>query len=231
MIYEYQLDSHFFTQWYNYMEKYTIHWYELCIFGKSDGDAKEISHSSHKQYISVLQKHTDTMYTIDWSESNWQQVDITADAIIAKTSHKKWIWVYMADCNNIALLWTHWFWVVHGSWKTLSKWLLEKTIQALANKWEKYEDIHVFVWPAITWVRYEVWPEFYDIFNEKYLTKRDTSLYFDMTHLINDIVLDIWCLPEYITIHQDCTYQQNNRWRSYRKWDIWPRNFLWIKPL
>lgn len=211
------------------MQKYILNWYELCLFGKEDWDAKHKEHTVHSQYVSVNQKHIDNIYYIQWDESCWENLLEEADAIISRKSFWKWIWVYMADCNNIAILWESYYWVVHCSWKTLDKWLLQNAINDLIEKWESTSQMHCFIWPSIRRDSYEVWNEFYDIFDKKYLTKSSGKVYFDMIELIHDIFASSWFLSENITLYEDCTFEQNSDWWSYRKWEVWCRNFLWVK--
>lgn len=212
------------------MEQYIINNYEICLFGKEDWDAKDTQHIVHQKYISVQQKHINEYYSIQWHEALGEQ-NMQADAIISKTDIPKGIWIYMADCNNIALLGKKHYCVIHLSWKTLVSWLLEKTIHEILRHGELPENLACFIGPSIRIDNYEVWEEFSSLFDEKYLLRSRDRMYLDMIAFIQDILAQHTIPDESITLHQDCTYRVNEKWRSYRKWDIGCRNFLWIRPL
>lgn len=212
------------------MQTFIIQQYVLSLYGKDEWDAKDLNHPAHDIFLSVTQKHIPIIYERSWKEKMWEQVHVCADAIISHIRYVNGVGVYMADCNNIAILWQNWYAVVHGSWKTLHAWLLEKTIFRLIQLWESSESLHIFIWPSIRTDAYEVWNEFRDLFEKNFLPRYWARYHLDMIayiyHILQKFNIESTCL----TLHKDCTFNQNDRRRSYRRGEKGRRNFLWVRP-
>ena len=210
------------------MQILSIKQYTISLYGKEDGDAKISDHETHMRYVSVNQQHVPVVYERTWEETAGQSLDVHADAIIARVDMDSGIWVYMADCNNIAVLWDTFYAVVHGSRKTLHAWLLEKTISRLFELWEDAESVHIFIWPSIRVDAYEVGNEFHELFDSSFLPEYADRIHLDMVAYILHILQKFDINSTCITLHDDCTYQRNDlRW-SYRAGEVGRRNFLWV---
>ncbi len=76
----------------------------------------------------------------------------------------------------------------------------------------------MYIWPDIKSCCYEVWIEFKEYFDDKYLIVRWEKLYLDMNWIIIDIAIAHWIYKEDIIINPDCTYC-DGKYFSFRKGD------------
>ena len=152
----------------------------------------------------------------------------SGDAIVTCLTSLK-IAVVLADCNWIVLMWQKYFWVIHAGWKWLQNGIIQKTIKLLLDKWEKIDFVWSFVWPSIRKCCYDVWNEFYNYFDSKYLKNTKNMLYFDMEKLIYDILVKQGISKDNIIIEPYCTKCNKDNYFSFRSWDIKDRFLVWVE--
>ena len=75
---------------------------------------------------------------------------------------------------------------------------------------------------------YEVGEEFYNYFPEEFLMQREGKLYFDLADYSRVVLQDLGIVASSITIHPDCSYQDNDKWWSRRRGDLVGRNFMGV---
>lgn len=181
--------------------------YKIYISEKEDGTAREI-----KDFIYTSQVHGNNIYILERKE---EFIPSENDGIISKIADTK-IWVLLADCNGVIIMWKNRYGVIHAGWRWLKNGIIKKALDILQKKWEEIQTLNIYIWPSIRQCCYEVGEEFLAYFDEKYFERRDWKLYFDMIAILNDILLDAWVIKENIEINTDCTACS---WRffSYRK--------------
>jgi len=157
---------------------------------------------------------------------NWKN---KADGIVTNIKNKK-IWVFLADCNGIVVMWKDYFGIVHSGRKWLFAWILWDVIKTITDKWEKIKHLKIFIWPSIRSCCYEVWDEFLNYFDKKYLLTFDSKFKLDMIWFILDYLLWIWILISNIEISQICTYC-NDWFFSFRKWDLKNRFLISVEKI
>lgn len=170
--------------------------YKIYISEKKDGTAREI-----KDFIYASQVHGDNIYTLEKKE---EFISTENDGIISKLINTK-IWVLLADCTGIVIMWTDRYGIVHAGWKWLKNEIIKKALDILQKNWEKIETLKIYIWPSIRQCCYEVGEEFLEYFDEKYFDRHDWKLYFDMIKKFKDVLLDAWVVKENIEINSNCT--------------------------
>lgn len=154
----------------------------------------------HSDKIYKYKKNRDNSTKWDWIISNKTNQDFR---------------ILIGDCNAICVLGDVWFGLLHAGWKWLKKWILEKMIENI-KKLDKSE-LEIFVSHSIRSCCYEVWDEFLNYFDEKYLSKKQNWKYhFDMISLIEDICRKYWINK--IFVYEECT-KCNETFFSHRRWD------------
>lgn len=197
--------------------------YQIQITDKSDWPSRNVD-----AFFKLKQVHSNKVLILENSEIPTYSVE--ADWIVSCLENYK-IWVVVADCNWIVLMWKKWFGLVHAGWKWLKHWIIENTIRILSKKWESIEDLFIFAWPSIRQCCYEVWEEFSDYFNMKYLSPCDNwKFMFDMIWVIRDKLMDLWIIDWNIEIFDECT-KCSWRYFSYRNNDIDSRNIIWVEKI
>ena len=201
-------------------------WYEIVLTGKEDGSVKDPTHRVHDEFFSIQQVHGNEIYHLD-AIRTWYQTTLEWDAIVSKVSA---IWVYTGDCLPIAILGKEYTAVVHGSWKTLHAWLLQKTVKYLCRQGEAVIDMQIFVWPCICGQVYEVGDEFVELFPAEYLQQREGKLFLDLPRYTRWVLEELWISANSIQLSAECTYTDNDAWFSRRKGERW-RNFMGVRKL
>ncbi len=196
------------------MQTINIWKYEINISEKKD---KLIPNN----FLKCEQTHSSTIYL----RESWEFINQKSDWIITNITNKS-IAVRVADCNAIILMWKNYFGIVHAWRKWLKSWIIQNAIDILKGKWEK--NIEIYIWPSIRKCCYEVWNEFKDFFDNKYLISKDEKLYLDMISVIQDISNKNWI--KQINIHPDCTFC-SNKYFSYRKGDKNSRMIISIEKI
>jgi len=216
------------------MEKIKQWIYTITLYGKTDWSTHLQEHLVHQEVFSVTQTHTWSCYVVTWDEEAGQAQHIEADAIICPISVSKKIGVYMADCNNIAIMGKESYAVLHWSWKSLKDWIIENTLQHMVWLWDTTEDLEIYIWPSIRVDDYEVGDEFADLFDQKHLPEynheqKGKRYHLDMVLYIQDILSDHGIQSWNIQIHPNSTYSDNDKRFSYRKGDEGLRNFMAVE--
>jgi len=196
------------------MQTINIWKYEISISEKEDNLIPN-------DFLKCEQIHSSTIYL----RKDWDFINQQADWIITNRINQK-IAVRVADCNAIILMWKEYFGIVHAWRKWLKDWIIQNAIDILKENGE--ENIEIYVWPSIRKCCYEVWPEFREYFDKKYLISKDEKLYLDMINIIQDTANKNWIKD--IVIHPDCTFC-SDKYFSYRKWDKDSRMIICVKKI
>ena len=183
--------------------------YTIYISEKEDTTARGIP-----GFVYARQTHGDSLYILD---QRLESIASEHDWIISKIWNIK-VWVLLADCNGIVIMWKTWYSVVHAWRKWLQNNIVTKALHALKNNGENMHSCKVYIGPSIRQCCYEVGEEFLGYFDKKYFMDRDWRLYFDMIAVLKDTLCNAWILLENIEINQYCTscswkffsYRNNN---------------------
>ena len=210
------------------MQTITFSTYTIHLFWKADGSTHEASHDVHDTYVSVTQTHTGNTYTVTGDESPGQLHEVEADAIVCSKEIGVWLGVYMADCNNIAVMWKNSYAIIHGSRRSLKDWIIQNTLEQMQKYEKDINTLEVYIGPSIRVDDYEVWSEFTDLFDQKYLPPYGDSIHLDMLRFIKNELQNLGVSKNNIIVHPDSTYKTNDTWYSYRKGDEGLRNFMGI---
>lgn len=138
------------------------------------------------------------------------------------------IWVCLADCNWIVLMWRKYFWVLHAWWRGLKAWIIQNWLNCLLDLWEEKQNINVYIWPSIRVCCYVVNDDFVANFDAKYFVFKNWETYFDMILLIKDIFKEYWI--KNVEINKNCTHC-GDEFFSYRNGNIVERIIVWIEKI
>ncbi len=197
-----------FLLFYHFMQIVDVDSYRIYVTDNQDRDIETVLWL----YYKCQQIHSNIIYL---REDGQEFVQQQADAIVTNILHTK-IAVRVADCPPIVLMWKNYFAVVHAWWKWLQSWILSKTIELLHSKDE--QSIKMFVWPNIKSCCYEVWSEFFEYFDDKYLYRKGSKIYLDMINIITDTAMTYGISSDDIFIDNDCTCC-SGKYFSYRGGD------------
>lgn len=170
--------------------------YTIYISEKEDATARGIP-----GFVYAKQIHGDSLYVLD---ERLESITSEHDWIISKITDIK-IWVLLADCNGIVIMWKTWYSIVHAWRKWLKNDIVVKALHTLEKYGENMDEIKVYIGPSIRECCYEVGEEFLGYFDEKYFVKRDWKLYLDMIAILKETLHNTWILLENIEINQYCT--------------------------
>lgn len=212
------------------MEILQINNIKLYISDKSDWDSMDTLNSNFKNFFFVKQIHSWNIFELNNKTDFDLSRNIEYDWIITKLLSTK-IWVRLADCNWIVIYWVDYICVLHWWWKWIYNKILENWINLLLKKWEKIENLNIYIWPSIRSCCYEVWDEFYDYFDKKYFNKNQNwRQNLDLVSIIKDKLIDFWINQDRIQIDNMCT-KCSNLYYSYRNWDNKERFVVWVEKI
>ena len=160
-------------------------------------------------------------------EENTDIKNLNVDGLISNRKNLA-LAVKLADCNGIVFMWENYYWVVHGWWKGLKNWIIEKCIWKLSSLGEKTSNLEIFVGPSIRICCYEVWNEFKKFFEKKYLKIYWEKIHLDMIEYIKDTLKNLWISK--ININPKCT-KCSKDFFSYRNGNIKERFLVGIKKI
>ncbi len=193
--------------------------YEIFVSEKDDGSFNPKNREDIFSDIVVpLQLHGNKVFLM---MDEYYSDNIDADGIVTSLEETP-IAVKLADCNGIVLMWEKYFWVLHAGWRGLKDGIIENCVWKLNSLGENPSDLVAFVGPSIRNCCYEVWDEFKEFFDKKYLSKKWKKLYMNMLAYIEDIFKKLGISN--IDIHADCT-KCSWKFFSYR-WGDEKKRFL-----
>lgn len=203
------------------MQKISYPWYNIFISEKSDWPYRQFD-----DFIVPVQIHSAKVVILD---EFLQSPNMEWDAIVSWVINSK-IWVFLADCNGIALLGSRYFAVIHAWRRWLYHWVIQNTIESLKSLWENPENLLAYLSPAIRGCCYEIWEEMLDYFPHEHVHFRSCKPYLDMKAMILDKLDKIWLHPDNISVHPLCTRCSDNFF-SYRWWDTKARFLFWVQKI
>ncbi len=107
---------------------------------------------------------------------------------------------------------------VHSGWQGTYKKIVLKTLETLRERFDsKPEDLVAFIGPSISQKNYEVGNEFLDMFDDKYLLKKDGKLFLDIKKANLDMLLDSGVPKSQIQVSGMCSYDEKDILHSYRR--------------
>lgn len=171
--------------------------YTLYISEKEDGTARELP-----WFLYMKQVHGNWLCIAD---TTTKSMDGEYDGIISKVSKIK-PWVLLADCNGIVMMGNEWYGVIHAGRRWLRNGIIENAIDIFKEHNEDISELKIYIGPSIRVCCYEVGEEFLEYFDQKYITKREGKLYFDMIAVAKNILTNEWILVENIEINESCTH-------------------------
>lgn len=193
------------------METYTRKGYSITLFGKWDEHYIETCKAGSTYFY---QSHGTSIKTL-LSHKPWR-LPREADGGISR----RWVnslAVYADDCQMIAILWNEFFTVIHAGRRGLKYWIIDHAVKKLCRQGELLVDIDVVVGPCIKGDAYVVGDVFPQNFPPSYFFVKDGNNHFRIDQYWYDCLVKTWVLPEHITVHPDCTYQDNEKRHSRRK--------------
>ena len=170
-------------------------------------------------------------------------VRIEADAIYSRNPSES-VAVKTADCLPVLLCDRAGSIVLaaHAGWRGLTAGVLGCSVGALAGEGVRSEDLHALVGPTICRERFQVGPEVLEavLGADLGLSPGQAGLVMakgrgDRWH-VDLVVAAVFALvnaglrPEHVTVVQECTHEQADRWYSYRREGKGaPSNWSWIR--
>jgi YfiH family protein len=107
---------------------------------------------------------------------------------------------------------------VHAGWRGIKKKVVKKAIQELQRNYNSNTNYTVIaISPHIKSCCYQVGIEFKKYFKEKYLHKRGGDLFFDLTKILLDQLLETGVPLNQIQISPHCTFCSDKNLFSYRR--------------
>ncbi len=106
---------------------------------------------------------------------------------------------------------------VHSGWRGTEKKILLKTLKKLEEYGCSLENLVAYVGPYISRNIYEVGKEVADLFEKKYLHKRENKFFLDVAAVNLDILLNSGVKKNNIQVSQLCTYAKKDILHSYRR--------------
>jgi len=170
------------------------------------------------------QSHSDKVVRL--TPQNYQQL-FNADA--SYTTDKNIICSVMtADCVPVLFCNKQASWVAaaHVGWKGIANGILKNVVQIYSKEiMGDLADIHVWIGPAISGKVYQVGKEVknaltkQDTILEKAFTKQDTSHHYllNSSYAVQLQLIKMGVLTQQISTENFCTYQDNERFYSYRR--------------
>jgi len=127
--------------------------------------------------------------------------------------------VSVADCTPIFIYEKekHFIAGVHSGWRGTQKQILRITIEKLIDEYGcKPQNLFVYVGPSISQKNYEVGNEVAEMFDLKYVFKKDDKLFLDVKAVNYDILKSFNIPDNQIQVSNLCTYEMRNFLHSYR---------------
>ena len=107
---------------------------------------------------------------------------------------------------------------LHVGWRGAAAGIIGEAIKKLTQSSTfSGKEIRVAVGPLIRECCYQVGPEFAQIFSEKYLEKRESSLYFSLQDVIKDQLREAGILQKQLEFSGECTFCSPLRFPSFRR--------------
>ena len=107
---------------------------------------------------------------------------------------------------------------VHSGWQGTYKKIVLKTLEILRERFDsKPEDLVAYIGPSISQKNYEVGNEFLDMFEDKYLLKKDGKLFLDVKKANLDMLLASGVPESQIQVSGMCSYDEKDILHSYRR--------------
>lgn len=126
--------------------------------------------------------------------------------------------VLTADCLSVFLRAPGWVGLVHAGWRGTRGGITKNAFELLkARSGCSHAEIQVIFGPCIGPSRYEVGPEFRDIFPKRSWREKKGKLYFDLAGENKRQLLDAGASERRITELHYCTVEENEDFYSFRK--------------
>ncbi len=109
---------------------------------------------------------------------------------------------------------------VHSGWRGTQKKILAKTLKDLKEFGCSLENLAAYIGPSISKNIYEVGKEVAGLFDDKYLSKRESKFYLDVAGVNLDILLSSGINKNNIQVSQLCTFAMKDVLYSYRRGGI-----------
>jgi len=107
---------------------------------------------------------------------------------------------------------------LHVGWRGAAAGIIGEALKILTKSYTlSRKEIWVAVGPLIRACCYQVGPEFTQIFGEKYLEKRASSLYFSLQDVIEDQLREAGILQNHLEFSGECTFCSPLRFPSFRR--------------
>ena len=178
--------------------------------------AEEIGISCER-LIFANQRHTDKVKIV--TKDNYME-EVEADAMITKEAGIA-LATLTADCIPIIFsdLETWAIGSIHAGSQGLKNLIIQNTFDALKFEfWSSLKQVQIFIGPAISQKFYEVWKEFLEFFDNKYLLSWKPGKYFlDIKTIAKHQCIELWIQKKNIQISDICTYEDQDNFHSYRR--------------
>lgn len=190
--------------------------------GVSETNIRVLSEQIWKQVQILNQYHSSKVVIL--SDANKHSI-LSGDAIVSNLTDLA-IFVLASDCVPIMLhdRVSKTIWVIHAGRKWLEWDIIKKTIDVFTDKFQsKITDIQVFIWPCISQKNYQLWLDEIKPFKELYFDFIQSSIkspwkyYLDIRNIAKKQIQDTGITVENISISSECTYENNDKFHSYRR--------------
>ena len=125
-----------------------------------------------------------------------------------------------ADCTSIFIYdpETRLIAGIHSGWRGTEKKITSKTLGRMKSEFGcKADNLFVYLGPSVSQVNYEVGKEVADLFEERYVDKKDGKLYLDVSTANYDMILDSGVPQSQIQKSGLCSFEYKELLHSYRR--------------
>lgn len=194
----------------------------------SDSNVRLLSQHIWKEIVIWNQYHSSQIVKID--QENRDNA-VFWDALITRLSDVA-IFVLASDCVPILLYDEHgWcIWAIHAGRKWLENNIICKTLKKFA--WD-VSQIQTFIGPCISWKHYELGYNEIKCFQREYYEQIETSknnsdkYYLDIREIAYTQLLKSWIERDNISISSECTYENIEKYHSYRRHTHKAEEYYW----
>lgn len=107
---------------------------------------------------------------------------------------------------------------VHSGWRSTQKQILKKTLNLLSEDFNsKPDNLFAYVGPSISQKKYEIGKEVAEMFDEKYIYKKNGKLFLDVAAANIDMLCNFGVPKSQIEISVLCTYEEKRLLHSFRR--------------
>lgn len=107
---------------------------------------------------------------------------------------------------------------IHSGWRGTQKKIVTKAVNLMEKEFgTKSNNLNVFVGPGISQENFEVGEDVAELFEEKYVLKKNEKYFVDLKADISDQLFSVGILDPHLEIYPRCSYNMKDYLHSYRR--------------